>query len=105
MENVQMSFETFKQEITKLKVPVALLYSTLIQFIALTPEPVSFFDSMDAIKHFQETFDKQVGSCPQESDDPMVREIRRRMIGMLHELDSEGLFNWAIYLLFIDVFM
>ena len=93
MENIQMSFETFKEEITRLKVPVALLLSTIIQFIALTPEPVSLFDSMDAIKHFQATFIKQVGSCPLESDDPMVKEIRRRMIGMLYELDSEGLFN------------
>ena len=69
---------------------MALIFSVLVQFVALNPEPVSFSTLRD-MKVFQETFKRQVASPPKESDDPLVKEMRRRMLGVIYELDNEGL--------------
>ena len=90
LEKVHISFDEFLKDISPIRAPMALIFSLMIQFIALNPEPVSF-NTMRDMQTFQETYNRQVGSVPSETDDPMVKEMRRRMIGVMQELDNEGL--------------
>jgi len=90
LENVIISFQDFLKDISCIRASMALIFSVLVQFVALNPEPVSFSTLRD-MKVFQETFKRQVASPPKESDDPLVKEMRRRMLGVIYELDNEGL--------------
>merc|ERR1712142_9999 len=85
LEKVNISFDEFLKDISPIRAPMALIFSLMIQFIALNPEPVSF-NTMRDMQTFQETYNRQVGSVPTETDDPMVKEMRRRMIGVMQEL-------------------
>ena len=84
-----MSFQEFMDEINKIRAGTALLFSSMVLFIGLNPVPLSFA-TMSDMNHMFDTFKQQLGKPPQESDDPMVKEIRRRLLGTILELDQDG---------------
>ena len=84
-----MSFQEFMDEINKIRAGTALVFSSMVLCIGLNPVPLSFATMSDT-NHVVETFKQQLGNPPQESDDPMVKEIRRRLLGTILELDEEG---------------
>ena len=90
LEKITISFQDFLKDISYLRAFMALTFSVMVQFLALSPEPLSF-STMRDIKVVQDTFKQQVASPPKESDDPMIKEMRRRMLGIIYELDNEGL--------------
>ena len=90
IEGVKISFDDFLKDISPIRAPIAMIFSILVLFVGLNPEPIGF-NTFSEMKQFGETFKRQVGSEPRDMDDPMVKEIRRRILGIIYELDIEGL--------------
>ena len=86
-EGVKISFEDFVKDISPIRAPMALIFSIMVMFVGLNPEPLGF-GSFAEMKQFGEIFKRQIGSEPRDSDDPMVKEIRRRILGIITELSD-----------------
>merc|ERR1711915_274280 len=87
-----ISYEDFLREINWFRAGMALLYSSMMLMIGLNPEPLRFATTADT-RHVTKTFKRQLSEVPKESDDPLMKEIRRRILGTILELDDEGLLS------------
>jgi len=87
-----MKFEEFFEEINKIRAGMALLFCSIVIFVGLNPVPLNV-STIAGMKQIGSTFEEQITTPPKESDDPLVKEIRRRFLGAIEELDDEGLFG------------
>ena len=89
-EKVSITYEEFFIEISPLRAPMALLFAQMVLFVALCPEPLGF-GTFSEMKQFGETCKNLLTSEPKDTDDPIVVEIRRRILGNITELYNENL--------------
>ena len=89
---VRVEFSAFRQECEKWRAPISLLFGTFVIFAGLNPEPQSI-ETSSSWKKIQRDMDKQLGGEAKETDHPMMKEIRRRIVGGVLELDALGLFG------------
>jgi len=91
LEGVSLTFQEFCQEMNSVRVALGLGFSIGILFIALSPEPLGDILSMTGFKRFQETQKRFMARPPSDEDHPNVKELRRRMVEVVRDLDQENL--------------
>ena len=88
---VRVEFSTFREECEKWRAPISLLFGNSAMFCVLNPEPQSF-ESWSSYKKLLRDMEKLGGEVT-DTDHPMMKEIRRRIIEGVFELDALGLFG------------
>ena len=90
---VRVEFSVFREECEKWRAPISLLFANPAMFGILNPEPQSFETFRSYKKLFREDIEKKLGGKATNTDHPMMKEIRRRIIKGVLELDALGLFG------------
>ena len=71
---------------------MSLLLGNFVSFICLNPEPQAL-DTWSAFKKLVRDLDEKLAGEAKDTDHPMMKEIRRRIIEGILELDALGLFD------------
>ena len=88
----KVEISSFRAECEKWRAPVSLLLGNFVIFICLNPEPQSL-DTWSAFKKLVRDLDEKLAGEAKDTDHPMMKEIRRRIIEGILELDALGLFD------------
>ena len=76
--------------IEKWRAAISLLFGNFAIFICLNPEPQSY-STMSSAKKIGKDMDEMLGGNEKETDHPLLKEMRRRVIEGILELDALGL--------------
>ena len=87
---VDVEFSVFRKECEKWRAPISLLFGNFAIFICLNPEPQSY-STMSSAKKIGKDMDEMLGGNEKETDHPLLKEMRRRIIEGILELDALGL--------------
>ena len=88
---VKVEFSTFTAECEIWRGPMSLLFGNFVLFLSLNPEPQSMSSWSGYKKVVRDMEEKLGGEAKHTTDHPMMKEIRRRIIEGIFELDSLGL--------------
>ena len=89
---VSVEFSVFREECEKWRAPISLLFGNSAMFGILNPEPQSF-ETLSSCKKMGRDMEEMLVGEAKDSDHPMMKEIRRRIIEGILELDALGLFD------------
>ena len=90
---VKVEFSAFRTECERWRAPMSLLFGNFVLFISLNPESQSMSTMSGFKKVVRDMEEKLGGEAEETTDHPMMKEIRRRIIEGIFELDSLGLFG------------
>ena len=90
---VKVEFSAFRAECEIWRAPISLLFGNFVLFISLNPEPHTP-NTLSGFKKIVRDMEEKLGDEAKDTEDhPMMKEIRRRIIEGIFELDSLGLFG------------
>ena len=87
---VKIEFSTFRKECEKWRAPISLVFGNSLLFIVLNPQPQSL-DTWSSLKKMQRDMTVMIGGEAKETDHLLIKEIWRRIIEGILELDALGL--------------
>ena len=90
---VKVEFSAFRAECERWRGPISLLLGNFVLFLSLNPEPQSLNSWSSFKKMVRDMEEKLGGEVKDTTDNPMMKEIRRRIIEGIFELDALGLFG------------
>ncbi|XP_047138395.1 uncharacterized protein LOC105848773 [Hydra vulgaris] len=85
---VEISFEEFEAEVN-IRRDVMLSFGLTIMSNVLSPFQIDF-GGWRSIAEITKKHEREVGGAPKPDDHPMIREIRRRVLGLVLEAEEVG---------------
>jgi len=91
LEDLQMTFQEFRQEMNSVRLSLGLGFGIGILFIALWPEPIGDILGFSGFKRFK-ALQKSFYCTPASPEEkPILRELRRRTLEVVMELEEENI--------------
>ena len=86
MENFQMDFNSFVDEINQYKGSCVAYLSIFIMYIMLNPNVIPLMESWSEYRRFLKAYREDVATMASEDDHPNMKEFKRRCTEILIEL-------------------